>query len=227
MTIDDNETLFTKMDVDVKENNKEYEGLKRQFEVVLQEKSKLQSELNEVNQTYLRETAEKQDMLQQQLKELTASRNELINIVTTKHNESVAYHNEIQRLSQILTSETDKCKNLEMQLSQLKTSYVSSEEIELKNQELETVLQQNSFLKEKCEIMGKNLLEEQTKLQQLLAEKSIPSEKEISLQKKLERLQTHLIELEEHYTQELLQAEQKNTELQTKLNEIKEREQNS
>ncbi|XP_018566927.1 thyroid receptor-interacting protein 11 isoform X2 [Anoplophora glabripennis] len=198
MSMTDKETSTNNMDVDVRESSsKEFEELKQ-----------------------------REASLHQQLQEITNSRNELINIVTTKHQESVAYHNEIQRISQFLNMETQKCKNLELELNQLKSS-PRPDEVDAKNQEIEKLIDQNNFLKEKCEIMAKNLLEEQSKVQQLLGEKSNPSEKEITLQKKVDRLQTHLIELEEHYTQELLQAEQKNAELQEKVNEIEEREKSS
>lgn len=228
LSVNDKETSTNKMDVDVRENSKDFEELKQQYDIVLTSRNDLQKELDNLThiQNQLKESLERQASLQQQLQEITNSRNELINIVTTKHQESVAYHNEIQRISQILNMETQKCKNLELELNQLKDN-PRSEEINAKNLEIEKLVDQNSFLKEKCEIMTKNLLEEQSKVQQLVAEKSNPSEKEIGLQKKVDRLQAHLIELEDHYTQELLQAEQKNAELQQKVNEIEEREKSS
>ncbi|ENN80832.1 hypothetical protein YQE_02739, partial [Dendroctonus ponderosae] len=175
-------------------------------------------------QTALTQSQQSNEVLQQQLLELGNSRNELINMITIKHQESLSYHNEIQRLSQILTSEADKFKQLEAKLVQ---AGEASDEMAKKNEEIDKLLDQNNFLKEKCDVLTKNLLEEQSKLQQLIAEKSVPSDKEISLLKQLERLQSHLMEQEERYTQELLQAEQKSSQLRAKLTDLEQREKNS
>ncbi|XP_050517071.1 thyroid receptor-interacting protein 11 isoform X2 [Diabrotica virgifera virgifera] len=209
---------------DISENI-DYNNLKLMLDQTVLEKANLQAELNKLTQiqSQLKETTEKISVLQNQLQEITNSRNELINMVTMKHQENVTYHNEIQKLNQVLIAEAEKYKNLEVQLK----AAVSPEDIEAKNNEIEKLTDQNSFLKEKCEVLAKNLLEEQAQTQKLLAERSVPSEKETSLQKKVDRLQAHLIELEEHYTQELLQAEQKNASLKAKVADIEEREKSS
>ncbi|KAJ8920016.1 hypothetical protein NQ315_006547 [Exocentrus adspersus] len=196
------DTVTNKMEVDVLQSTSQLEALRQQYDALLCDRDNLQTELNQ-----LKEVVEQH---QRQLQEVTNSRNELIALVTTKHQENVAYHNEIQRLSQILNAEAQKCQSLEAELKK-------------PDGEKEKLLDQNNFLKEKCEVMAKNLLEEQSKVQQLLQ----PSEKELTLQKKVDRLQAHLIELEEHYTQELLQAEQKNAELQGRVSELEEREKSS
>ncbi|XP_056632154.1 thyroid receptor-interacting protein 11 [Diorhabda sublineata] len=188
-------------------------NLKLNLEQTSLENANLQTELSQVK-TQLKETTDQCTNLQQQLQEVTNSRNELINMVTMKHQENVTYHNEIQRLNQIVTTEVEKNKKLEEQLKQLQSN----------DSEIEKLTDQNIFLKEKCEVIAKNLLEEQAKSQQLIAERS---ERETTLQKKVDRLQAHLIELEEHYTQELLQTEQKNSLLTAKLSEMEEREKNS
>ncbi|KAG5899246.1 hypothetical protein JTB14_035424 [Gonioctena quinquepunctata] len=201
------ETNKAPVDVEMKETR---DDLK-----LMTEKNDLQPDLDKQAQpqTQLNEALDTCTKLQQQLQDMTNSRNELINVVTTKHQESVAYHNEIQRLNQILAVESEKVRNLENS--------------QTKNEEIEKLSDQNNFLKEKCEVMAKNLLEEQSKVQQLLSEKSALSEKESSLQKNLDRLQSHLVEIEEHYTQELLQSEQKNNSLQARVTELEEREKNS
>ncbi|EEZ99827.1 thyroid receptor-interacting protein 11 [Tribolium castaneum] len=160
--------------------------------------------------------------LEQKIEELSATKNELTNVIITKHQENVTYHNEIQRLSQVLTTEMDKNRNLEALLQSL-----NSTENQKQNEEIEKLTDQNNFLRQKCEVLAENLLQEQSKVQQMLAEQNSPSEREQGLAKKLERLQSHLIEVEEHYTQELLRAEERNTELQAKVNEIEQREKNS
>ncbi|XP_066256497.1 thyroid receptor-interacting protein 11-like [Euwallacea similis] len=155
--------------------------------------------------------------LQQQLQDLSNSRNELINMVQIKHQESLDYHQEIQRLSNFLTNKTQKITQLEARLLQ---ASLASDEIARKSEEIDRLIDQTSFLKEKCDVLTKNLLEEQAKT-------SSVSDKEITLSKQLERLQDHIMELEERYTQELLQAEQKNAQLQLKLSDLEAREKNS
>ncbi|KAK4873231.1 hypothetical protein RN001_015260 [Aquatica leii] len=149
---------------------------------------------------------EKNALLEAQLEELSQSRNELIALVTAKHEENVNYHAEIQRLS----AET-----------------IAPEELAKKNEELEKVVDQNNFLREKCEVLAQNFLEEQSKVQKIISEHNTSSEKELSLMKELERLRAHLVEVEEMYTQELVQAEQRNKDMQAKVNEIEQREKNS
>ncbi|XP_060519229.1 thyroid receptor-interacting protein 11-like [Cylas formicarius] len=176
----------------------------KEGEPVSQEKMKLEQEIDNLQQA-LKQSIDGQKNLQQQLADVTNSRNELIGLITTKHQESLSYHNEVQRLSQLLKSNSEKCEKLESQLAETQSSF-----------KIEELTDQINFLKEKCDILGKQVLE-----------KSGPSEKELSLSKQLERLQSHLVEIQEHYTQELLQVEQKNGALQTKLNELQQREKDS
>ncbi|CAH1959464.1 unnamed protein product [Acanthoscelides obtectus] len=189
--------------------------LKATIDALTEDRDKLKS----TYEAQLTESFARYNDLQLQFQELTNARNELVNIVTTKHNESVAYHNEIQRLTQILIQETDKSSKLEEQLKQFQNNTDESE--------VQKLSDQNNFLREKCEVLAKNLLDTQSKVQQLEAQKNEPSEKEITLQRNIDRLQAHLIEMEEHYTQELLQSEHKVQELTMTVKELEEREKNS
>ncbi|VEN40474.1 unnamed protein product [Callosobruchus maculatus] len=203
------ETPSTKDDVE------DLAQLKASIDALTEERNRLKLDY----ESQLAESLARYNDLQQQFQELTNARNELVNIVTTKHNESVAYHGEIQRLTQILLQETEKSKKLEEQLNELQSKTDESE--------MEKLSDQNNFLREKCEVLAKNLLETQSRVQHLEAEKNEPSEKEIGLQRNIDRLQAHLIEMEEHYTQELLQSEHKVQELTMKVKELEEREKNS
>lgn len=216
--------------------------LKSQLENVNKEKNFIHFECTELKKT-LSEITQQNDELQQknshlelQANELVTSRNEIIALVTAKHQENVQYHNEIQRLSHLLSTETEKALQLEAQLHKLtaEAPSVSSQELAQKNeellqkiQEIEKLTDQNNFLREKCEVLAQNLLQEQSNIQKVLTERISASEKEQSLSKELERLRAHLVEIEEMYTQELLQAEQKNKEMQAKVNEIEQREKDS
>uniref|UniRef100_A0A1Y1MJS9 GRIP domain-containing protein n=2 Tax=Photinus pyralis TaxID=7054 RepID=A0A1Y1MJS9_PHOPY len=140
-------------------------------------------------------------LLESQLEQSSAARNELAQLLTQKHDENVRYHAEIERLA----SET------------------GPELIANKDREIEKLTDQNNFLREKCEVMAQNLLQEQANVKKIVGEQSSAS----ALTKELERLRMHLVEVEEMYTQELVQAEQKNKEMQAKVNEIEAREKNS
>ncbi|KAK9878382.1 hypothetical protein WA026_021689 [Henosepilachna vigintioctopunctata] len=162
--------------------------------------------------------------VQKELQDLMVSRNELIAIVQTKHQETLTYHAEIQRLSEILKTETEKNISLENEIEILRKNACSVETLNAKNEEIEKLSDQISFLREKCDVLAQNMLDEQRKVEN---EKLTSSEKEMAVSKKLERLQNHLMEVEEHYTQELLQSEQKIALLQARLNEVEQREKDS
>ncbi|XP_050316065.1 thyroid receptor-interacting protein 11-like [Anthonomus grandis grandis] len=187
----------------------------------LEEKLKEQGQPREPPEEVLKQKDQLIEQLQQQLQELANSRNELINMITVKHQENVNYHNEIQRLSEIIQSEAQKYSQLETKLIQ---AGAASDEIAKKTEQIDQLTDENNFLKEKCDLLAKNLLEEQAKVQKLTAG---PSEKELSLSKQIDRLQKHLMEMQEHHTQELLQIEQKNVELQARINDLELREKNS
>lgn len=222
LAIEENRDLFKKLSIseespEDKLNGMDVEEVKNQFEKLdLQENKRLQSELSGA--------LEKINFLEIQLNEMTKSRDELISIVTTKHQESITYHNEIQRLSQILQSESDKIKLLENQLVNINQI---KETVTKKDEEIDKLTDQINFLREKCDVLTKNLLEEQGKVQKILSEKTTTSDKEQALENELKRLRSHVLEVEEYYTNELVQAERKNAELLTKVNEIEQREKDS
>ncbi|XP_076262751.1 uncharacterized protein LOC143197870 isoform X2 [Rhynchophorus ferrugineus] len=217
--LNDCKNMYEELQNDRKVDNDRHQSLISRHE---EEIRLLRAELQKILDSNNGESQETEELrkeilsLQKQVEELTTSRNELINMITVKHQESVTYHNEIQRLLDVLQKETDKSAKMEAQLVQ--TSSLN-ENLAKKNEEIDKLTDQINFLKEKSEILTNNLIEEQSK--------SGPTDKEISLSKQLERLQSHLMEVEEHYTQELLQVEQKNADLQSKLADLEQREKNS
>lgn len=177
----------------------------------LRTKLQLLTEENfKLNRAYT-ENIQKLNNLEANFNQLNASQNELIALIQIKHQENVQYHSEIQRLSQLLNNETEKNKKL------LPNS-----------EEHEKIADQNKFLREKCELLAQNLLQEQSNLQKVLADRAESiSEREQTLTKELDRLKSHLLEVEDTYTKELLGVEEKNQEIQLKLNEVEQREKNS
>ncbi|XP_032524396.2 thyroid receptor-interacting protein 11 isoform X2 [Danaus plexippus] len=177
-----------------------------------------------------------------------AEKNELINLVNLKHNESIQYHNEIQRLNHILVEQTtefkkiieekditirhiaDGCSNCEV----LRTTIKEKDEIilalnqnvsdyERTKSELVNATETVKSLTKRCEDFDKNITIEKQKVKNLTAENAQLSEKEQNSSKELERLRHHLMETEESYTQELMTSEQKLNECQTRLHQVEER----
>lgn len=181
------------------------------------ENSQLQNKLQQLNEENIKlnqvhmENIEKLNNVEANFNQLNASRNELIALIQIKHQENVQYHSEIQRLSQLLNNETEKNKKLLPH-----------------SEEHEKITDQNKFLREKCELLAQNLLQEQSNLQKVLSDRAESIlEREQALAKELDRLKSHLLEVEDTYTKELIAAEEKNQAIQTKLNEVEQREKNS
>lgn len=181
------------------------ENLQRDHAAAVEDRTKFEDELQSTQQQliYLENHVK---FLEIQISQLSEGRNQLTELLTQKHDENVRYHAEIERLT-LLESGPDH-------LAQ-------------KVQEIEKLTDQNNFLREKCEVMAQNLLQEQAHVQKILSEQSSISEREQSLAKELQRLRLHLVEVEESYTNELVQAEEKNVEMRAKVNEIEAREKNS
>lgn len=179
------------------------------------------------------------------LDNFTIEKNELINLVTLKHNESIQYHNEIQRLNHVLlelkgiVEEKDKllqnhtsdCSNCEM----IKMTLKEKDEIIMNlNQSAningdkirEELLEANQTIRnltEERDNLDKSLAIQLETVKKLRTENVQLSEHEQNLSRELERLRHHLVEMEENYTQELMTSEQKLTECQTRLNQVEER----
>lgn len=204
------ETILESTKTSLEEYKTNYTELLHKYDDVLLRCEELNTavHLKESELSKLRELDTEE--LQKQLQELTTSRNELINMVQIKHQESLSYHQEIQRLTAVLAEETQKKQQLEAKLLQ------TCEDLARKNEEIDKLQDENNFLKEECQV-----------LRVKVAESNGPSEKEQSLSKQLERLQSHLMEMQERHTQEMLQAEQRSQELQAKAIELEQREKSS
>lgn len=161
----------------------------------------------EVRLEELKQLASHKAEAEVQIQQLNTEKNELINLVTQKHQESITYHTEIQRLNAVLFTESEKYKELERLIEQLKATAQetskkdqesSSQDVEhlttilrektdrclqlegildeirkagITPDELEKLREKNTFLVEKCEIMGNNLVMEQANSRQIVQEK--------------------------------------------------------
>ena len=203
--------------------------------------AELKEKLNEVNESNIYKSNEI-DVLRGQYKEAEKSKNELVYYITIKQEENIKYHAEIQRLNQILISQAENNEYLQRRLdeksmdeeSELQSVQLEEEtskqqaavidELIKKDLEIEKLVDQNNFLREKCGVVTENLLQEQSNCQKLVTEKNNTIAES---SRELERLRKHLLEVEEMYTKELLLAESKNQEMQFKIGEIEQREKES
>lgn len=98
--------------------NDEYAKLLEEKQAVEKSTAELQNVLN-VKEKELSETHNRVVLLENTCKEFkavidnsTIEKNELINLVNLKHNESIQYHNEIQRLNQVLLEQNNEFKRI-------------------------------------------------------------------------------------------------------------------
>ncbi|XP_047513867.1 thyroid receptor-interacting protein 11-like [Pieris napi] len=178
----------------------------------------------------------------------TAEKAELIKLVSLKHNESLQYHAEIQRLNHVileqntefkkifeekdslLKNQTESCLNCEKLLGTIKerdeaivSLNQSLSDYERLKAELTNATETMCNLTKKCEDLDKSLTIQLETVKKLTAENIQLSEKEQNSTRELERLRHHLMETEESYTQELMISEQKLTECQTRLHQVEDR----
>ncbi|XP_037028086.1 putative leucine-rich repeat-containing protein DDB_G0290503 isoform X2 [Bradysia coprophila] len=152
------------------------------------------------------------------LESLSKEKNDLIALITAKHNENVQYHAEIQRLSQLLSVEVEKhrecinCAELSKQLNELKAN----------NQNVEKLNDQVTFLREKSDILTQNLVTEQMNQKLLNQERSELIEEKNGLAKDLDRLRQHLLEVEETHMAETVELQQIISETKSKMSVLEE-----
>lgn len=169
------ESLLVRCDELQKLNDVNLENLQKSNEQVQELQKKL------LESTNVEELTAKMMLLEETLNGLTKEKEGLIQLVTTKHNENVQYHNEILRLNQLLQ---DEARNTE-----------SSH-----NETLEGLNDQIKFLREKCDLLAQNLLQEQNNYRILQQEKNDAVEMNNTLNKDIERLRQHLLEVADAYT---------------------------
>ncbi|CAK9803880.1 Thyroid receptor-interacting protein 11 [Anthophora quadrimaculata] len=175
-------------------------------------------------------------------------RDELIKLVTIKHNESLQYHAEIQKLSRLLKEQTSEIQSLLLEkdadgceLKEKNTQLLRTEkELQAVHQQLKkieesrskemcgiiehsTQMSEISMLKEKCNALEAALIQEQSNNRMLQNQLNESQSKETNAAKELERLRTHLVEIESSYTEEALIAEETRKELEAKLQQAEEK----
>lgn len=145
--------------------------------------------------------------LQQNIEILTKDKHELVTAVQQKHHENVQYHAKIQELNQMLATLQQTVTAQNQKLAQCASCIQLSERLAAAHEEVAKVTDQITFLKEKSEILSKNLKIEQNNQKLLQQEKIELNDEKQTLIKDLTRLREHLIEMENAHTAEMLELQ--------------------
>ncbi|XP_015431818.1 PREDICTED: thyroid receptor-interacting protein 11-like [Dufourea novaeangliae] len=179
-------------------------------------------------------------------------RDELVKHVTIKHNESLQYHAEIQRLTHLLNEKVTQIQSLIAEqttnlsiLSEKDAELLwTKNELQVVQQRLKNVEESNSnetcgivehskllaetaILNEKCNALEAALIQEQSNNRMMQHQLNESQNKEANAARELERLRTHLVEVESSYTEEALIVEEARKELEAMLQQAEEKMKNS
>lgn len=198
------------------------------------------------------ESAKNNTELSENFATIKKERDELVNIVTIKHNESLQYHGEIQRLTHLLNEQTSQLQKIiaekDADLAQLAEKDAellwTKNELQVLQQRLRNVEESNAnetcgivehstqaaeiaLLNGKCDALEAALIQEQSNNRMLHHQFNESQAKEANNAKELDRLRTHLVEIESSYTEEALMAEEARKEVEAKLQQLEEKMQNN
>ncbi|XP_043279342.1 thyroid receptor-interacting protein 11-like isoform X2 [Venturia canescens] len=184
---------------------------------------------------------------------LKAERDDIIRLVQEKHNTSLQYYAEIQRLAQVLNEQTTNLQRVIAERDEIAAKLTEKEaEILWSQNELKVVRQrlrsleesqnseetcnvvehsrqisQSTILHEKCNALEAALIQEQSNNRIMQNQLTESQSREANTSKELERLRTHLVEMEASYTEEALISEENRKQLEAKLLQVEEKAQNS
>ncbi|XP_055682869.1 myosin-11 [Lutzomyia longipalpis] len=203
------EQEIAKYQEEVSKLREDNEAAKKEIQRLMEEAERKDKQFGEMSHA-----AGDVEKLREAMDGLTREKNELINLVTVKHNESVQYHAEIQRLSQLLQQEMTKtcpkCPEMEKTLQDYQAT-------RLRMAELEKLPDQIDCLKEKSTLLTNSLLEEQQKAKILIREKQELRDENANLTRDLERLRQHLVSVEEDQTTQMVELQRQAEEYRNKL----------
>lgn len=182
------EEKLSNLENEILKISEEKEKLLSDYQEVLKQKEessegvKSEDELNEIQARLTQ--------FEESTAQLTKEKEDLIALLTTKHNENVQYHTEIMRLNQVLQQDALKVQTLE---------------------------DENKQVREKLETFAQNFLQEQNNNRLLLQEKNDALEQNNTLNKDIERLRQHLLEVADAYTFEQVSLQKQVEEYKSKF----------
>lgn len=110
--INDNINFKTKYPIEIfNALNKEKNALQQEIDILKENITKKEKEL-EVSKSEASELEKLSNEYKAMIEKSTSEKPELINLINLKHNESIQYHNEIQRLNQVILEQTNEFKRI-------------------------------------------------------------------------------------------------------------------
>ncbi|KAK0098968.1 hypothetical protein PV326_011992 [Microctonus aethiopoides] len=236
------------------DNSKESADMaKETIETLSQIIKQKDQEIESVKSTMASDLEQKMVINESNLTSLNVERDELVKLVQIKHNESLQYHAEIQRMTQLFNDQASALQtavaereSYENLLKQKEADILwGQNELQVVRQRLKNFeesmnhgetcnivehsiqISQVAVLNEKCNAMEAALIKEQSSNRILQSQLTDSQQRESAAAKELERLRSHLVEMEENYTEEALLIEQSKKELETKLLQAEETLKNS
>lgn len=217
------------------ENNKEsaemakqtIEGLSHIIREKDQERNILQAEVNRAK-----------NIIAQSSNDLVVIKNqksEVEQLLSIKHNESLQYQNEIQKLIQRVNEQATHIQELisERTANEMRNKANVVDQQGYNHNGIDQVIDHSiqnieiTALNKKCEALEAALIQEQSNTRILQNQLTEIQNKEANSAKELERLRTHLVEMESSYTEEALIAENNRQELEARLLQAEEKVKNS
>ncbi|XP_028049835.1 thyroid receptor-interacting protein 11 isoform X2 [Monomorium pharaonis] len=167
-----------------------------------------------------------QNIIAQSSSELAAIQNqktEVEQLVSVKHNESLQYQNEIQKLIQRVNEQAAHIQQLvsERTANEMRNKANVEDRHDGNDDSRQSI--EIVALNKKCDALEAALIQEQTNTRILQNQLTEIQNKEANSAKELERLRTHLVEMESSYTEEALIAENNRQELEARLLQAEEK----
>ncbi|KAL0127445.1 hypothetical protein PUN28_005620 [Cardiocondyla obscurior] len=177
------------------------------------------------------EIAHMKNTISQSLNDLAAINNqksELEQLVSIKHNEILQYQNEIQKLIQRVNEQAAHIQEFISERTANEMRNKANAE-DIKNEHDHNGIDYSrqsaeiATLNKKCDALEAALMQEQSNSRLLQNQLVEIQNKEANSAKELDRLRTHLVEMESSYTDEVLIAEKNRQELEAKLLQAEEK----
>ncbi|XP_011158549.2 thyroid receptor-interacting protein 11 isoform X2 [Solenopsis invicta] len=223
--MDEIDELRNKLQISL-ENNKESAEMAKQ---TIEDLSHIIREKDQEINVLQAEITQAKNIIAQSSSDLAAIQNqksEVEQFVSIKHNESLQYQNEIQKLIQRVNEQAAHIQ----QLISEQTANEMCNKVNVENQQgghdgIEYSRRNTEIvaLNKKCDALEAALMQEQTNTKILQNQLTEIQNKEANSAKELERLRTHLVEMEASYTEEALIAENNRQELEARLLQAEEK----
>lgn len=159
-------------------------------------------------------------------------KDEVEQLISIKHNENLQYQNEIQKLIQRVNEQASHIQELisERTANEMRNKANAEDQQGSHDCNVTDHSKQNTeiaALNKKCDALEAALTQEQSSTRILQNQLTEIQNKEANSAKELERLRTHLVEIESSYTEEALIAENNRQELEARLLQAEEKMKNS